>query len=188
MPNIPMKYLGRFCRTVKMNVFDAIKERYSVRSYKDKPIANKDLTRILEAARLAPSARNIQEWRFVVVKDKDTRAKLSEAAKGQRSVAEAPVVIACCAATVDYVMTCGQLAYPIDVAIAVDHITLIAAEMGIGSCWIGAFYEDKVKKILNIPDEIRVVELLTLGYAAGTKPLAKRRLSLKEIVRYEKWD
>ena len=171
-----------------MDVFDAVKERYSVRSYKGKSIPDGDLMKILEAARLAPSAKNLQEWRFVVVKDKDTRAKLSEAAKGQRFVAEAPVVLACCAETDNHMMTCGQLCYPIDIAIAIDHMTLVAAELGMGSCWIGAFYEDRVKKILNIPDEIRVVELLCLGYAADKEPLKKSRLSLKEIVKYEKWE
>ncbi|MBN1405956.1 MAG: nitroreductase family protein [Candidatus Omnitrophica bacterium] len=170
-----------------MDVFEAIKQRRSVRSYKDKPIAEKDLMRILEAARLAPSAKNFQEWRFVVVKDKRIREKLSEAAKGQRSVAQAPVVIACCAKTDNHVMTCGQLCYPIDLAIAIDHMILEATELGIGSCWIGAFYEDRVKEVLNIPEAIRVVELLPLGYPADKKPVEKPRLSLKEIVKYEKW-
>ena len=170
-----------------MDVFDVIKRRYSVRSYKDKAISDKDLRKILEAARLAPSAKNLQEWRFIVVKDKNTRAKLCEAAKGQQFVAEAPVVIACCAETDNHTMSCGQLCYPIDVAIAIDHMTLVATELGIGSCWIGAFYEDRAKKILNIPDDIRVVELLCLGYAADERPNKKNRLSLEEIVKYEKW-
>lgn len=171
-----------------MDVFEAIKERYSVRSYKDKPISEKDLIKILEAARLAPSAKNYQEWRFVVVKDKNTRLKLCEAAKGQRFVAEAAVVIACCAQTDNHTMTCGQLCYPIDLAIAIDHMVLEATELGIGSCWVGAFYEDKVKQILNIPKEIRVVELIPLGYANDKKPVIKSRLALEEIVKYEKWN
>lgn len=171
-----------------MSVLNAIKQRYSVRTYKDKAITEKDLNAILEAARLAPSAKNMQEWRFVVVKDKDTRLKLCEAAKGQKSVAQAPVVIACCATVTDYTMTCGQLAYPIDIAIAIDHMTLMAVELGIGSCWIGAFYEDQVKEILSIPENIRVVELLTLGYADSGKPTSKTRLSLSEIVMTEKWE
>jgi len=170
-----------------MNVFDAIKQRYSVRSYKDRPISNDDLMKILEAARLAPSAKNLQEWRFVVVRDKNTKEKLSQAAKGQNFVAEAAIVIACCAETNNHIMTCGQLCYPIDVAIAIDHMTLAATELRIGSCWIGAFYEDKVKEIPNVPDEIRVVELLCLGYIADTEPPAKNRLPLKAIVKYESW-
>ncbi len=170
-----------------MDVFNVIEKRYSVRSYANKDIPDKDLRKILESARLAPSAGNRQEWRFIVVKDKDIRAKLCEAAKEQVFVSEAPVVIACCAETDNHMMTCGQLCYPIDVAVAIDHMALVATELGIGSCWIGAFHEDKVKKILNIPDEIRVVELLCLGYAADEKPHEKNRLSLKKIVKYEKW-
>ena len=103
------------------------------------------LTRLLQAGRLAPSANNFQEWRFVVVRDREKRLQLAEAACRQSFVAEAPVVLACCAETNRHVMTCGQACYPIDVAIAVDHITLCAAAEGLGTCWIGAFYEDKVE-------------------------------------------
>ena len=169
-----------------MNVMEAIKTRRSIRSYADKAVEEDKLLRILEAARLAPSASNNQEWRFVVVRDKATRQKLMKAAKGQRFVAEAPVVIACCARTDKHVMTCGQMCYPIDVAIAIDHITLAAVEEELGTCWIGAFYADQVKEILGIPDDVPVVELLTLGYPAVTaKPSS--RLPLEEIVKYERW-
>ncbi len=170
-----------------MKVIDAIKKRYSVRDYKDKPISDSDLKQILEAARLAPSASNRQEWRFIVVKNEETRQKLSEAAKKQKFVAQAPVVIACCAQTDNHIMSCGQPCYPIDVAIAIDHMTLVAAELGIGSCWIGAFYEDKVKEILKIPQDIRVVELLCLGYAQDAEARDKSRLPLEQIVMPDKW-
>lgn len=146
------------------------------------------MTRLLEAARLAPSASNRQEWRFVIVRDADVRAKLSQAARKQKFIAEAPVVVACCADTNNHVMTCGQLCYPIDVAIAVDHITLCAAAEGLGTCWVGAFYENKVKKILNIPKHIRVVELLAVGYPKDPSPAEKSRLPLKDLVRYERWE
>ena len=171
-----------------MDVFEAIKKRYSCRSYKDTKIRKEDLEQILEAARLAPSARNFQEWRFVVVQDKQTRETIcKEAAKGREFIAQAPVIIVCCANITDYIMTCGQPAYPIDVAIAIDHMSFAATELGIASCWIGAFFEDKLKKILNIPDEIRVVDLLLLGYAADERPEKKPRLKLSEIVKYESW-
>ena len=170
-----------------MTVMEAIRIRRSVRRYADKPVESDKLAIVLEAARLAPSANNRQEWRYIIVQDTETRHQLMHAAKGQRFVGQAPVVIACCAETNnDYTMTCGQLAYPIDVAISIDHITLAAVEVGLGTCWIGAFYEDKVKKILGIPDEIRVVELLTLGYPQEA-PRAKNRKKLGEIVMYEKW-
>ncbi len=170
-----------------MEVMEAIKKRRSVRGYQPKEVEQEKLDRILEAARLAPSASNRQEWRFVIVKDKTTRQKLMSAAKGQNFVGEAPIVIACCAETDNHIMSCGQLSYPIDVAIAIEHMVLKATEEGLGSCWVGAFYEDEVKKILNIPKEIRVVELLTLGYPVEEVEVKKDRLSLKEIVMYDKW-
>lgn len=170
-----------------MDVMEAIKRRYSVRSYTEREVEKEKLKKILEAGRLAPSASNRQEWRFIVVKDKPTRQRLMRAARNQAFVGEAPVVIACCAKTDNHAMTCGQLCYPIDVAIAIDHMTLKAVEEGLGSCWVGAFYEDRVKEILDIPKEIRVVELLTLGYPKDSPPKSKDRLSLEEIVMYERW-
>lgn len=169
-----------------MNVFEAIRTRRSIRAYEDKPVADEKLLQVLESARLAPSSANRQEWRFVVVRDPETRMKLMSAAKDQPFVGQAPVVIACCAKTDRHVMTCEQMCYSIDVAIAVDHMTLAAWELGLGTCWIGAFYADQVRDILGIPEEIEVVELLTLGYPADVPPPISR-LSLDEIVKYERW-
>jgi nitroreductase len=171
-----------------MDVWDAIRKRKSVRGYESKPVEEKKLMKILEAARLAPSARNLQEWRFVVVRDEETRKKLIVAAKNQTFVGEAPVVIVCAAETDGYTMTCGQQSYPIDIAIAIDHMTLAAVEEGLGTCWIGAFYEDQVKKIIGIPNNMRVVQMLVLGYEkGGMTPVAKSRKPMNEIVRWEKW-
>jgi nitroreductase len=173
--------------TSGVNVYQAILARKSVRAFKDREVSDEILTRVLEAARHAPSANNFQEWRFVVVRNPVTRNKLSTAACRQKFVATAPVIIACCAATDNHVMTCGQASYPIDVAIAIDHITLCAASEGLGTCWIGAFYEDEVKKILSIPPEIRVVALLPIGYPKDPSPVGKFRLPLKKIVMSESW-
>ena len=170
-----------------MDVMEAIKKRYSVRRYQDTAVEKEKLESILEAARLAPLANNKQEWRFIVVRDKDIRQRLMQVAKDQAFVGQAPVVIACCAKTDSHVMTCGQQCYPIDVAIAIEHMALKATDEGLGTCWVGAFYEDKVKEILDIPQDIRVVQLLTLGYPVKLKPSPKDRLRLKEIVMYEKW-
>jgi nitroreductase len=170
-----------------MDIMEAIRKRRSVRSYLARAVEKEKLAEILEAARLAPSASNRQEWRFIVVQDKDTRKRLAQAAKGQAFVGAAPVVIACCARTDNHVMTCGQPCYPIDVAIAIEHMALKAVEEGLGTCWVGAFYEDKAKEILNIPKDIRVVELLTLGYPAGPSASVKDRLSIEEIVMHERW-
>ena len=169
-----------------MTVMEAIQNRFSVRSYLRKSVEPGKLQRLLEAARLAPSARNRQEWRFVVVTDEGTREALMHAAREQRFVGEAPVVIAACAEDVEHVMPCGQLSYPIDVAIALEHIALQAVEEGLSTCWIGAFDEAQVRETLGIPDEVRVVELMTIGYAAVAGG-PKSRMAMSEIVMYERW-
>lgn len=169
-----------------MAILKQIQNRYSVRAYQKRPVEKQKLLNILEAAHLAPSANNVQEWRFVVVQDAELRKKLMSAANNQTFVGEAPVVIACCAIKADYAMRCGQLAYPIDVAIAMEHMALQAVEEGLGTCWIGSFFEDRVKTILGIPKEARVVELLTLGYPQDS-PKTKKRLPLDQIVCYDSW-
>jgi nitroreductase len=171
-----------------MTVFESIQKRQSVRAYQDRDVEDASLERILEAARLAPSARNRQEWRFVVVRDPARRAALSRAAKGQQHVAQAPVVIAGCAETDGAVMTCGQQCYPIDLGIAIEHIALQAVEEGLGTCWIGAFEEDAAKAVLGIPPgaPVRVVELITLGHPADEQR-EKTRLAMDEIVMWEQW-
>jgi nitroreductase len=170
-----------------MDIYEAVKIRKSVRAFKNEDVPEDVLTRILDAGRLAPSANNFQEWRFVVVRDEKTRRKIARAACRQTFVGEAPVVLACCAKDSRHVMTCGQPSYPIDAAIAIDHITLCAAAEGLGTCWIGAFYEDEVKQILGIPPAIRVVALLPLGYPRDPQPVRKLRLSLERIISYESW-
>lgn len=168
-----------------MELMQAIRARRSIRSYLDRPVEEEKLLAVLEAGRLAPSARNMQDWRFIVVSDPATRQRLAEAARDQQFVAQAPLVIAACG-TSDLVMTCGQPAYAIDVAIALDHMTLAAASLGLGSCWIGAFYEDRVKQILAVPPEARVVALLPLGYPADM-PAPRPRKSLEDIAAREHW-
>jgi nitroreductase len=168
-----------------MDLMQTIRARRSIRKFRDRPVEDANILAVLEAGRLAPSAKNMQDWRFIVVRDKTARSKLAIAALGQQFVAEAPVVIAACG-TSDLVMTCGQPAYAIDVAIALDHITLRAASLGLGTCWIGAFYEDQAKAILGVPEGVRVVALLPLGYPAE-EPFPRPRKPLDEIVSWERW-
>ena len=170
-----------------MNIFDTIRTRSSIRSFMNKPVEDEKLNAVLEAGRLAPSAKNLQEWRFIVVKDREVREKLAFAANAQMFVGEAPVVIVACAVTDERVMSCGQLCYPIDVAIALDHISLAAIELGLGTCWIGAFDAEKVKEILAIPDDVRVVEMMPLGYPAYVVVKEKNRLPFEKIVKYDHW-
>ena len=171
-----------------MSVLEVIGARYSCRSYLDKPVEQEKLDRILDAARLAPSARNCQQWRFVIVRDAEMRARLMVAASGQKFVGQAPVVIVGVAMLPDYVMKCGQHASPIDVAIAMEHIALQAVEEGLATCWIGSFDSDEIKKLLNIPPELAVIQLMPLGYpAADQKPKAKDRLPIEQIACDETW-
>lgn len=171
-----------------MDVYEAITKRHSVRAFLDKDVPEETLNRIMDAARLAPSAKNLQEWRFIVVRDPAMRQKLAHAAKGQKQVAEAPAVLVCCAKTNEQIMTCGQLCYPIDLAIIIDHITLCAVAEGLGSCWIGAFDAEEVKNLLRIPKNVPVVSLLPLGYPQDSSAPPKERLPLPEIVRNEHWE
>lgn len=170
-----------------MDIYEAIALRKSVRAFTDKDVSEELLTRLFEAARLAPSASNRQEWRFIVVRQPETRKKIALSAFGQKHIAQAPVVLVCCAETNNHIMACNQSCYPIDVAIAVTHLTLCATAEGLGTCWIGAFYEDQVKSVLNIPDEIRVVALLPIGYPQDAGQVDKMRLPLETIVKYEHW-
>jgi nitroreductase len=171
----------------KMDVFTAISQRSSVRAYKVTPVEEDKLKKILEAARLSPSSSNRQEWKFIVVKNKETRKKLANAAFGQSFIGEAPVVIVACATESKSIMACGQPAYTVDVSIACSFMILQAYDLGLGTCWIGAFKEDETKKILNIPEHVRVVAMTPLGYP-DQPPSKKSRKRLDQIVCFEKYE
>lgn len=170
-----------------MDVYEAIRRRKSVRAWADRPVEEEKLRRVMEAARAAPSARNLQEWKFVVVTDPDLRRQLVGAARGQTFVGEAPVVIAGCAVESANLMACGQYSYPIDLAIAMDHLSLAAVAEGLGTCWIGAFSEDEVRKVLGIPKDVRVVELMPLGYPADPAPKPKNRKPYDQVLVRDRW-
>ena len=168
-----------------MSVLEVIRKRYSCRAYQQRSVEPEKLQTILEAARLAPSARNFQDWRFVVVTDSETRRRVAETTNRPDLFEKAGAIIAACSNS-DYVMRCGQAIGPIDVSIALEHICLRATELGLGTCWIGSFDPDKVRQILGIPDDIAVIELMTVGYPADSKPEPKRE-PMEKIVSFEKW-
>ena len=168
-------------------MIQAIKNRKSIRSYLDKNIENQKLLNVMEAARMAPSAFNKQRTRFVIVKDENTKNRFVEEAKIPNFAIKAPVLIVACAKTDSCIMHYGQPCYPIDVAIALDHIMLAAVEYNLGSCWISVYDEEKVKEILQIPKEIRVISIMLLGYPVDPSPAIKKRLPISELVKYEKW-
>jgi len=168
-----------------MTVLEAIRKRYSCRAYQDKPIEQEKLDKIFEAARLAPSAKNLQDWRFVVVTDKKTKRQLAKAANNQRFLENAGIIIVACSNS-DHVMRCGQAVGPIDVAIALEHIALQATDLGLATCWIGSFYPEKVRPVVGIPQDIAIIELMAVGYPADSPKVPNRKL-LDKILCYERW-
>ncbi len=169
-----------------MNVIEAIKARRSVRSYQERAVESEKIEQILEAARLAPSAHNRQNWKFVVVQDAGTRQALAKACNDQAFIGQAPVVIGACSTDPERVMASGQPTSAVDLAIAVDHMSLAAVELGLGSCWIGAFDAPAVGKVLGVPDGAVVVHVLPLGYPAKTSSPRPRK-SASEIICNEKF-
>jgi len=167
-----------------MNVHEAIRVRRSIRDFLPEPVPADSLERILEAARLAPSSSNRQEWRFIVVKDEHRRRRLAEAANNQMWIAAAPVIIAAIGTDPRSVMTCGLPRHAVDVSIAITHIMLAAVEEGLGTCWIGAFSQDRVREILEVGPDYVVVTIMPLGYHRPVRGATSRK-PLNQIVRYE---
>jgi len=169
-----------------MDVIEAIRSRHSVRAYLAKEIPMDKLDRVLEAGRLAPSAGNIQPWHFIVVTDQQKRNMLSKG-RFAKFLAESPVAI----------VGCGNREsspnwYAVDTAIAMQNMVLTATSEGLGTCWVGSFDENQVKRLLDIPEKYKVVALLALGYPRekldlGSKVLHlfRRRRKIEEIVSLE---
>ncbi len=152
-----------------MDIMEAIRNRRSVRAYADKPIPAEVMGRMRQALRYAPSACNIQPWHFIFVQDAKLRQDVAAAAKGQHWMAQAPVIVVACGFPEQaYKHMGGQgNSVDIDLAIALDHLTLAAVAEGLGTCWIGAFREDKVKQVLSVPANVKVVAMTPLGYPAS---------------------
>ena len=172
-----------------MDVYEAIRSRTSVRSYRSDPIEEDKLERILDAARLAPSGKNGQPWRFIVIKDQDTKEKLVPACRNQAFLGEAPVVIAACGREDEAYGRMGGYwnSLPVDIGIALEHLMLAAEAEGLGTCWIGAFVEEEVREILSVPGEVKDVALTPVGYPA-TERKTRPRKDLEEIVMNERWE
>jgi nitroreductase len=169
-----------------MDILPEILERRSVRSYKTDPVEPEKLERILQAARLAPSAKNRQEWRFIAVRDGSRRQKIQSAAFGQDHVGQAPVIVVCCTTNISYRMPNGQLSHPIDLSFAACSMVLQATRENLGSCVVTTFKEQEVRELLSIPFAMRVVMLVLVGYT-DKKPEAPQRKDLRRIVSYDHW-
>ncbi|MBT3199700.1 MAG: nitroreductase [Phycisphaerales bacterium] len=168
-----------------MDVYEAMRQRRSVRKFEDRVIADDVLTRVLDAGVLAPTGRNRQEWKYVVVRDAKTRKQLAEASE-QPFIGKAQAVVAVVSLDPVREMFCGIQAGPVDCAIVIDHMTLAAVAEGLGSCWIGHFDQDKCRDILDVPDPAKIIEMLVLGYPADTSP-TKQRKTPEELICWEKF-
>lgn len=162
-----------------MTVMQAIEARRSIRHYTDQPVTDEELLAVLEAGRLAPSARNLQGWHFTAVRDVSLRGALCTACNGQQMVAEAPAALVVWADG-ERMMGCGQSAATIDCSIALSFMLLRATELGLGSCWLGAFDQNAVKQLLGLPQEAVVVAVSPLGHPAET-PAARPRKDPDEV-------
>ncbi|MGB9959844.1 MAG: nitroreductase family protein [Candidatus Bathyarchaeales archaeon] len=175
-------------RVRNLEVFEAIRGRRSTRAFENREVSQELVEKLIEAARWAPSAGNIQPWEFIIVKKPEIKRKLAEAALGQSFIEEAPVVIVVCADEVRSAQgygVRGKTLYCIqDTAAAIQNIHLAAYSMGLGTCWVGAFREDEARKVLKMPEGIRPVAIIPVGYPAETPPPRSRR-PLKQIIHYE---
>ncbi|UCE43717.1 MAG: nitroreductase family protein [Candidatus Bathyarchaeota archaeon] len=171
-----------------MDVFEAIENRRSVRSYTSDAVSAKEIKALIDAARQAPSAGNIQPWEFIIVTDPETKEKLSAAALDQKFIEAAPVVIVVCAdenrSSQRYGSRGANLYCLQDTAAAVQNMLLAACGMGLGACWIGAFNEEMARRIMKTPNDVRPVAIVPVGHPAGT-PRAPPKRPIGKIVHYE---
>jgi nitroreductase len=171
---------------------DVIETRRSVRLYRPDIPEDAVLERVFDAARIAPSGSNRQPWRFIVVSEESARQELAALCEEQRFVAEAPLIITACGFDIKYNRGgwMGKGSVLVDVAIAMDHLTLAARNEGLGTCWIGSFDNEGIKAFLGIPKTVQVVALTPLGYPKDPAIFrsTKARKSLAEIVCKERWD
>ncbi|MGB9756546.1 MAG: nitroreductase family protein [Candidatus Bathyarchaeales archaeon] len=169
-----------------MNVFDAVEKRRSIRKFKPEPVKDADLKRILEAGRLAPSGGNRQPWYFIIVRDMETKRALSIAANNQKFIADADVVIVALgdpsvsSTKMPYTLSTTRIPHLQDPMIAIEHMILAATALRYGTCWIGAFNQEEVKRILKIPENLAVVALLPIGVPDESPPPRPRK-AFKEI-------
>jgi nitroreductase len=169
-----------------MAMLEEILNRRSIDRFKPSPVSEAKLERVLEAGRLSPSAKNRQEWRFVVVQKKALREKLKEAAFGEEKVGQAPVVIALCTTNIQYRMPNGQLSYPVDLGIAAGFMALQAVHEGLGTCLLSTFDEAAVKELISVPYSMKIVLLMLLGHPAEL-PGERPRKPLRSVVSFEHW-
>jgi len=171
-----------------VDVFEALKSRRSVRAFTNQTVSDAEVMKLIDAARWAPSAGNIQPWEFVVVRDPEIKRGLSAAALDQTFIEEAPVVIVVCANQIRSARGYGTRGVNLyclqDTAAATQNMLLAACALGLATCWVGAFHEEEARRVLNIPNGVRPVAIVPVGHPAE-KPEAPERRPLSEIVHHE---
>ncbi|MBE0500210.1 MAG: nitroreductase family protein [Desulfuromonadales bacterium] len=174
-----------------MDIFQVFNDRRSIRKYKETQVEAVKIEQILNAARLAPSWKNMQCWRFLVINDQEKKTALLQAFPeenpGSRAIATAPVIIVVCADPSESGVENGIEYFIADTAIAFEHLCLAAHALGLGSCWMGWFDEAAIRTALAIPENIRVVGITPLGYP-DQEPKARPRKSLSDITFYNRWE
>jgi len=174
----------------RLEVLKAIKERRSIRAFTNQPVEQKLVETLIDAARHAPSAGNIQPWEFVIVRKLPAKRKLAVAALNQRFIEEAPVVIVVCikeGASESSYGSRGKTLYCVqDTAAATQNILLTVYAMGLGACWVGAFREEEVKRSIGLPDGVRPVAIIPVGHVTANPSKPPRR-PLSEIIHDEKF-
>lgn len=173
-----------------MELFETIEKRRSVRKYKNTPVEKEKINQILNAARLAPSWKNMQCWKFLVLESQEKRnavlSAIPDANPCKKGIAQAPVIILVCANPQESETDHGIDYYVADAAIAFEHICLAATALGLGTCWVAWLNEKELKNNLKIPDNIRIIGLTPLGYPEF-QPNPRPRKELSEITYYESW-
>lgn len=171
-----------------MDFSQLIRQRFSAREYLSRPVEEDKLHQVLEAARLAPTAANRQPFQLIILSTENRRDELRRIYDRDWFV-EAPIVICACGVPTEGWKRHkydGKDYTAVDVAIVVDHITLQAADLGLGTCWVAAFDPGAAREILGIPPEVVPVAFTPLGYPVQS-PQDKERKPLEELVRYEQW-
>ena len=169
-----------------MDFSELINTRYSVRAYTPDAVEEDKLQRLLEAARLAPTAANRQPFQLIVIHTAGREEELKRI-YGKDWFVQAPLVIGICGIPAEaWVRRDGKSCVDVDVAIVMDHLILAAADLGLGTCWVGAFDPSAAREILALPDDVEPIAFTPLGYPAD-QPRPKKRKTLSELVRYERW-
>ena len=169
-----------------MDFQELIRTRYSVRAYKKDPIEEDKLNKVLEAARLAPTAANRQPFKLIVIETEGRKPELNQIYRKEWFV-QAPLLI--CAVGIparSWVREDMRRYLDVDIAIVMDHFILAATDQGLGTCWVAAFNAPKARQILELPDEVEPLIFTPLGYPADT-PRSKERKPLSDLIRYNRW-